>query len=480
MITPVILCGGTGTRLWPLSRQSLPKQFVPIVGDKSLYQLTLERCRELNDTVMTVASAGHRFMVLEAMEEESISGSILLEPVGRNTAPAMALAALHQSEAGGGDDLLLFCPADHYVPDTKKFAETIKEGIAAAKQGAIVTFGIVPTFPSSAYGYIQHGDKKGLGALEVKRFIEKPDVEKAQELLLGGDVSWNAGIFLASASTIIAALKAQAPEILKCCKEAINAAKCERRGEGNVIIEPEAEAFTASPSQSIDYAVMETHDNKVVLPFNGQWSDVGSWNAVAELNEPNEDGNRIEGQGLTQNTENTYIRAPHRPVVALGVKDLFIIDTADAVLVAGKGSAEEVRDVVAELEKQGFMQALTHRKVTRPWGWYDCVDIGHRFQVKRIGVKPGASLSLQKHHHRAEHWIVVKGTAEVTCGEDVFLLSENQSTYIPVGEVHRLKNPGKIQLEMIEVQSGTYLGEDDIVRLDDTYGRVEPSSKSEE
>lgn len=479
MITPVILCGGTGTRLWPLSRQSLPKQFVPIVGDKSLYQLTLERCRELNDTVMTVASAGHRFMVLEAMAEESIRGSILLEPVGRNTAPAMALAALHQSEVGGADDLLLFCPADHYVPDTKKFAETIKEGVAAAKQGAIVTFGIVPTFPSSAYGYIQHGDKKGHGALEVKRFIEKPDVEKAKELLLGGDVSWNAGIFLASASTIISALKDQAPEILKCCEQAINAAKVDRRDEGNVIIEPEAKAFKASPSQSIDYAVMETHDNKVVVPFSGQWSDVGSWNAVADLTEQDEDGNRIDGHGLVKKTSDTFIRAPHRPVVALGVKDLLIIDTPDAVLVADTKEAEAVRDVVAELEKRDYLQALTHRKVSRPWGWYDCVDIGHRFQVKRIGVKPGASLSLQKHHHRAEHWVVVRGTAEVTCGEDVFLLSENQSTYIPVGEIHRLKNPGKIELEMIEVQSGTYLGEDDIVRLDDTYGRVETGENGE-
>lgn len=480
MITPVILCGGTGTRLWPLSRKSLPKQFAPIVGDKSLYQLTLERCAKLSDAVITVASEDHRFMVLEAMNESSIKGAVILEPMGRNTAAAMALAALHQVEIGAGDELLLFCPADHFVPDLDAFAETIKQGVSAAQSGAIVTYGIVPTFPSTAYGYIQHGEKRSCGGLEVVRFIEKPAADKAQELLLGGDVSWNAGIFLATANTIITALKEHAAGILENCEAAMKASKKTNANELSMLIEPEKNAFALCPSKSIDYAVMETHENKVVVPFHGQWSDVGSWNAVADLTEPDEDGNRIDGQGIVQNSQDTYIHAPHRPVVALGVKDLLIVDTPDAVLVAEKGSAEQVRNVVAELEKRGFMQALTHRKVTRPWGWYDCVDIGHRFQVKRIGVKPGASLSLQKHHHRAEHWVVVRGTAEVTCGEDVFLLSENQSTYIPVGEIHRLKNPGKIPLEMIEVQSGTYLGEDDIVRLDDTYGRVEDSADGEE
>lgn len=480
MITPVILCGGTGTRLWPLSRKSLPKQFAPIVGDKSLYQLTLERCSKLSDEIITVASEDHRFMVLEAMEESGVRGAVILEPMGRNTAAAMALAALKQVEIGAGDDLLLFCPADHFVPDLDAFAETIKRGMPAAQSGAIVTYGIVPTFPSTAYGYIQQGEKRDCGGLEVVRFIEKPEASKAQELLLGGDVSWNAGIFLTTANTIITALKEHASDILENCEAAMKASKKTDAAGLGMLVEPEKNAFARCPSKSIDYAVMETHENKVVVPFYGQWSDVGSWNAVADLTEPDEGGNRIDGQGLAQNSKDTYIHAPHRPVVALGVKDLLIVDTADAVLVAEKGSAEQVRDVVAELESRGFMQALTHRKVTRPWGWYDCVDIGHRFQVKRIGVKPGASLSLQKHHHRAEHWVVVRGTAEVTCGEDVFLLSENQSTYIPVGEIHRLKNPGKIQLEMIEVQSGTYLGEDDIVRLDDTYGRVEDSNDGEE
>jgi len=473
MITPVILCGGSGTRLWPLSRKSFPKQFVPIIGEKSLYQLTLERCAGFGGDVMTVASRDHKFMVAEAMDDESVKGAVILEPMGRNTAAAMALAALYNLEKGDGDGLQLFCPADHFVPDTKGFVGTIHQGVAAAKSGAIVTFGVVPSFPSTAYGYIKCGAGRDDGGMDVVRFIEKPDAQAAQALLLEGDVLWNAGIFLATSKVIIAALELHAPDILSACKAAMAHPKQKMSGDDGVMIEPEEMAFQACPSNSIDYAVMERHEKKVVVPFKGQWSDVGSWNAVAELTPANDDGNRIEGHGVVQNASNTYISAPHRPVVAVGVKDLLIVDTPDAILVADREHCEFVKDVVVELEKQNYLQALTHRKVSRPWGWYDCVDIGQRFQVKRIGVKPGGTLSLQKHHHRAEHWVVVRGTAEVTRGEDVFLLSENQSTYIPVGEVHRLKNPGKIQLEMIEVQSGTYLGEDDIVRLDDTYGRVE-------
>lgn len=468
MITPVVLCGGTGTRLWPLSRKSLPKQFSPIIGDKSLFQLTLERCSKLSDKNIIVASKDHRFMVQEAMDEGGVGGTVILEPLGRNTAPAMALAALNQVEIGAGDDLLLFCPADHFVPDLEAFAETIKQGIAAAQSGAIVTYGIVPTFPSTSYGYIQQGEKRACGGLEVVRFIEKPEASKAQELLLGGDISWNAGIFLATANTMVMALKEHASYILENCEAAMKTSKKTEATRLGRLVEPEEKAFARCPSKSIDYAVMETYENNVVVPFHGQWSDVGSWNAVADLTEAGEDGNRIDGQGLAQNSKDTFIHAPHRPVVALGVKDLLIVDTADAVLVAEKGSAEQVRDVVIELESRGFMQALTHRKVTRPWGWYDCVDVGRRFQVKRIGVKPGASLSLQKHNHRAEHWVVVQGKAEVTRGDKVFSLLENQSTFIPLGEVHKLRNPGKVELEMIEVQTGTYFGEDDIIRLEET------------
>ncbi len=474
-IVPVILCGGAGTRLWPLSRKSLPKQFVPIVDEKSLYQLTLERCRRLSETIMTVASSDHRFMIAQLMKDVSVEGAVILEPFGRNTAAAIALAAVQKTKSGAGEDLLLICPADHFIPNEKAFAETIEKGVNAAKSGTIVTFGIIPTFPSTAYGYIQQGAKANCGGYQVRRFLEKPVAEKAQELFLKGDVFWNAGIFLAKANALIEVLKKHAPSVLEACEKALNVSKMSNSTADEGVIYAAEKEFSVCPSISIDYAVMEHHNNMVVVPFEGQWSDVGSWNEVAQLSRPNKDGNRIEGHGLAQNSENTYIKAPHRPVVALGVKDLLIVDTADAVLVAEKAAAEQVRDVVAELGRQGFVQAVEHRKVTRPWGWYDSVDIGLGFKVKRLGIKPGASLSLQKHHHRAEHWIVVRGTAEVTCGEDVFLLRENQSTYIPIGQMHRLKNPGDIQLEMIEVQSGKYLGEDDIVRLDDTYGRVEES-----
>ena len=475
MITPIILCGGSGTRLWPLSRKSFPKQFVPLIENKSLFQLTLERVASLNKHIITLAAEEHRFMVTEAMQQAGVDGSLILEPIGRNTAPAMALAALHcglQDE----DALLLFCPADHHIPDHKAFAQTIEKGISAAQSGAIVTFGIVPSFPSTAYGYIQQGASRDEHSFDVVRFIEKPDEPKAQELLLKGDVLWNAGIFLLKASTLLAALQQHAPEILSACQQAMANNDQEEAPSGHAFIRPDPQAFSQAPAISIDYAVMEHHDNRAVLPFQGQWSDVGSWNVIANLTPQDENQNRIEGQGLVHLCANTFIHGPHRPVVALGTKDLFIIDTPDAVLVCDQSHAEQVRDVVACLEEKDYSQAVTHRKVARPWGWYDSVDVGDRFQVKRIGVKPGASLSLQKHHHRAEHWVVVKGTAEVTRGEDVFLLSENQSTYIPIGEVHRLSNPGKVELEMIEVQSGLYLGEDDIVRLDDTYGRVRDKS----
>ena len=469
-ITPVILCGGSGTRLWPLSRQSFPKQFVPLVGDKSLLQLTLDRLAWCDNPVICVASEDHRFLVADAIEAENASGQVMLEPAARNTAAAMALAALLARTAGGEDPLLLFCPSDHHIPDAKAFADTVRQGVPAAEAGAIVTFGVMPSFPSSAYGYIQQGDERSDGSRKVARFIEKPLPAAAQALLLQGNVLWNAGIFLTRASTLIAALAQHAPDILQACE---NAMAQPRQDEVNRIffVRPEAAPFLACRSQSIDYAVMEPHDNVVVVPFKGQWSDVGSWNAVAELGTADGEGNRVTGQGHVLNARNTFIHAPDRTVVALGTEDLLIIDTPDALLVAHRGQAEQVKDVVSHLSKRKVPQAAMHRRVARPWGWYDSVDMGERFQVKRIGVKPGASLSLQKHHHRAEHWIIVKGTAEVTRGQEVYLLSENQSTYIPIGEVHRLHNPGKMTLEMIEVQSGSYLGEDDIVRLEDIYGR---------
>lgn len=498
-IIPVVLCGGSGTRLWPLSRKSFPKQFVPLIGNKSLLQLTLERLIGLtleadedkaSKNIVCVASEEHRFLVSDSLEAANLSlGSgadhvnktVLLEPIGRNTAAAMALAALAVKSVHGLDSLLLFCPSDHHIPDTQAFIASVHQGVTAATQGAIVTFGVVPSFPSTAYGYIEQGAERQDGSRSVKRFIEKPNARKAQELLLQGGMFWNAGIFLVSVSTLLEALEFHAPDILQSCQAAMSSSTQESsvpsqpgldKTRAVSFVRPEPVAFKACRSESIDYAVMEHFAQVAVVPFKGQWSDVGSWNAVADLTPADAQGNRVEGKGIILHARDTFVHAPGRTVVALGTQDLLIVDTSDALLVVHRDHAEGVKEVVNILEKGQLTEAVTHRKVARPWGWYDSVEMGDRFQVKRIGVKPGASLSLQKHHHRAEHWIVVAGTAEVTRGKETFLLSENQSTYIPIGEVHRLKNPGKVYLEMIEVQSGSYLGEDDIVRLEDTYGRV--------
>jgi mannose-1-phosphate guanylyltransferase/mannose-6-phosphate isomerase len=471
-IKSVILCGGSGTRLWPLSRESFPKQFVPLIDGKSLLELTLNRVKQLGSPIF-ITNEEHRFFVQDLinpdLQTDRSFGSILLEPVGRNTAAAMASAAVMPGVSSS--DLLLFLPSDHFIPDVDSFISTIQSGVAAAENGFIVTFGIQPSFPSTAYGYIKQGDiinfaETELNTYAVSSFEEKPVLEKAQSMVLSGNYLWNAGIFLCTASTLVKALGQHAPDILSSCKFAMATAEIDGH-----FVRPNKEAFLACRSESIDYAVMEHFYKVAVIPFKGAWSDVGSWNAVAALSHADEDGNRISGQGLAVQSNNTYINAPHRPVIALGTSDLVIIDTPDAVLVASVDKVEQVKDVVASLKKAGQSQAVTHRKVARPWGWYDSIDVGERFQVKRIAVKPGSSLSLQMHHHRAEHWIVVKGTAKVTNGDQVFLLEENQSTYIPVGAKHRLENPGKTDLEMIEVQSGDYLGEDDIVRFEDTYGR---------
>ncbi|CDS52613.1 Mannose-1-phosphate guanylyltransferase (GDP) [Polaromonas sp. CG9_12] len=469
VVQPVILCGGSGTRLWPLSRKSFPKQFVPLIGDKSLLQLTLERVAQLGGAtaveVLCVAAEEHRYLVVEAMQAARVSGSVILEPVARNTAAAMALAALKAQP----NQWLLFCPADHHIPDARAFAAMVEQGKSAAGQGAIVSFGIKPSYPSTAYGYIEQGELRSDSSYSVSRFIEKPLVEKAENLILQGNVLWNAGIFLCKASTLLEALGQHAPDILASCRKAMDAAISDEP-----FIRPQTQAFTACRSESIDYAVMENYPNIAVVPFAGAWSDVGSWNAVADMTLADGNGNRVDGQGLAIEATKTYIHAPYRPVVALGTHDLLIIDTPDALLVATSSHAESVKIVVAELEARRTPQAAMHRKVSRPWGSYDSIDMGERFQVKRIVVKPGGTLSLQKHYHRAEHWIVVKGTAKVTRGDETFLLTENQSTYIPIGELHRLHNPGKTHLEMIEVQSGSYLGEDDIERHEDSYGRVIP------
>ncbi|MGI4779717.1 MAG: mannose-1-phosphate guanylyltransferase/mannose-6-phosphate isomerase [Janthinobacterium lividum] len=465
-IHPVVLCGGSGTRLWPLSRKALPKQFAPLIDGKSLLQLTLERLRVLNDDVTCVASDDHRFLVQEALDAAKVAGHQILEPVGRNTAAAMAVAAL----LAAPDDLLLFAPADHHIPDADAFAQTVRAGVAAALAGQIVTFGIVPTFPSTAYGYIEAGAAlDGSEGNAVKRFVEKPTAEVAQSLLLEGGYFWNAGIFLVRAGTLIDALREQAPDILAACQKATDSTV----PDGN-FVRLNREAFAACRSESIDYAVLEKHERIAVVRFEGAWSDVGSWNAVANLYPADGSGNRLNGKASALNARNTFVHAPLRPVVALGTEDLIIVDTQDAVLVASVAYAEQVKDVVAMLNREGRTEAIEHRRVARPWGAYDGVDSGERFQVKRLTVKPGAKLSLQMHHHRAEHWVVVKGTALVTRDEETVMVRENESVYIPLGTVHRLENPGKVMLEVIEVQSGAYLGEDDIVRYDDTYGRVTP------
>jgi mannose-1-phosphate guanylyltransferase/mannose-6-phosphate isomerase len=463
-IRPVILCGGSGTRLWPLSRKAFPKQFIPLVQGKSLLQLTVERLQRLDAAggLLAVSGEEHRFLVSECLEACGAGGAIILEPAPRNTAAAIALACL----AAQPQDLLLICPSDHHIPDTEAFAELVRRATPAALGGAIVTFGAVPTFPSTAYGYIEVGQGEPDGRKAVHRFIEKPAVDVAQQMLLAGNVLWNVGIFFCRADTMREALAQHAPDILASCEKAWAAST----RDGN-FIRPEAASFKACRSESIDVAVMQKSDKLVVFPFSGAWSDVGSWNAAAELTPADAEGNRVQGKGSVMRCKDTFVHAPHRRVVAIGTTDLIIVDTPDALLVAHKSAAEEVRHAVARLEQESSTEAVVHRKVYRPWGWYDSIDQGDRFRVKRLFVKPGASLSLQMHHHRAEHWVVVRGTAEVTRADDVYTVTENESTYIPLGHKHRLRNPGKIGLELIEVQSGTYLEEDDIVRFDDAYGR---------
>jgi len=470
VIHPVILCGGSGTRLWPLSRKAFPKQFIPLVGKKSLLQLTLERVAPLTqgrgDDITCVSSEEHRFLLADVAAQAGLAVRQILEPQPKNTAAAMALAAL----AAPADALLLFCPADHHIPQSETFVTMVRSAASAARAGRLVTFGVLPSFPSTAYGYIQKGAAAKDGGFAVARFVEKPAADKAVEFLASGQYLWNAGIFLVHAQTLLDALHIHAPDILDVCRRAMQQPQLD-----GLFIRPDARIFGACRSQSIDYAVMERATNVSVFPFAGMWSDVGSWNAVADLAEPDAQGNRAGGEPQFAHylhASQTYIHAAgQRPVVALGTKSLLIIDTPDALLVADATHAEAVKEVVARLESLEAAQAVQHRRVARPWGWYDSVDLGPRHQVKRICVNPGASLSLQMHHHRAEHWVVVSGTAEITNGDKVMVLGENQSTYIPLGQIHRLANPGKVPLEIIEVQSGAYLGEDDIVRFEDTYGR---------
>ncbi|MBS0174774.1 MAG: mannose-1-phosphate guanylyltransferase/mannose-6-phosphate isomerase [Nitrospira sp.] len=466
-IVPVILSGGSGTRLWPQSREAYPKQFLALVDDQTLLQATVGRITSLQGVAdpLVICNEEHRFMVAEQLRVCGMqAAAILLEPEGRNTAPAVALAALH-AVAGGEDPVLLVLPADHVIQDEESFRSAILAAIPATDAGRLITFGIVPTAAETGYGYILAGDGIEGSVRHVEQFVEKPDHETAKRYLASGKYYWNSGMFLFRASVFLEELQAHAPQILAACRAAMTAVQLDTD-----FIRVDAEAFRACPSDSIDYAVMEKTRSAAVLPLACGWSDVGSWSALWEVCDHDADGNVACGDVISIDSQGCYVRAG-RLVATVGVHDLVIVESDDAVLVAHKDRVQDVKRIVERLKAGGRSEWKHHRKVYRPWGAYDSVDAEDRFQVKRITVRPGAALSLQMHHHRAEHWIVVKGTARITRGDEVFLLSENQSTYIPLGITHRLENPGRIPLELIEVQSGAYLGEDDIVRFDDVYGR---------
>jgi len=470
MLIPLILSGGSGTRLWPVSRRNLPKQFLSLSGNGTLFQQTVERTQKLPDVAapIVVASEDHRFLAADQLLEAGVSGTtILLEPIARNTAPAIALGALKAIERDP-QALLLVLPADHLIGDTESFVAAVQQALPAARDGWLVTFGIRPDRPETGFGYIRRAESIGGNAFRVERFVEKPDLATAEGYVKDGSYDWNSGMFLFKAARYLEELGQHAPEMLEVVRKAYST------GHGDLdFVRVDAEAFAKVPDNSIDYAVMEKTTRAAVIPVSCAWSDIGSWSALWLSGRHDEQGNQREGDTLTVNTRNSLLRSHDRHMIAtVGVDDLIVVSTPDATLVAHRDAAQDVKKVVDQLKASGRTEHSFHRVVHRPWGSYDSLEEGGRFQVKRIVVKPGASLSLQKHHHRAEHWIVVSGTAEVTCDEKVFLLAENQSTYIPLGSVHRLRNPGKVPLELIEVQSGSYLGEDDIVRFDDVYGRA--------
>lgn len=481
-ITPVILCGGSGTRLWPLSRAGFPKQFLSLTGNESLFQKAAQRLEAVSADDIQVAKPlivtgeEHRFLASEQLREVSIElGAALLEPVGRNTAPALTLAAL-AAQQNDTDPVLVVTPADQTVIDKVAFTVAMQNAIREAATGSIVILGITPDRPETGYGYIQASAGTNEAAMSVQRFVEKPDAFTAQQYLDEDGYYWNAGMFVLKASVWLKALEQFRPDIL----QATTQAWAKRNTDANsatAFIRPGKAEFASIPADSVDYAVMEHCPGSPfaikMVPLDAGWSDLGAWDAVWNVLPKDEHGNAYVGDVLTTNSHNTLVHASSRLVSLVGVSDLIVVETPDAVLVADKTRSQDVKYIVTQLQANKRDEHTLHRKVHRPWGWYDSIDEGGRFKVKRIQVKSGASLSLQKHHHRAEHWIVVKGTAEITIGEKVLLLTENQSTHIPLGEVHRLANPGTIPLEIIEVQSGSYLGEDDIVRFEDTYGRAQ-------
>jgi mannose-1-phosphate guanylyltransferase / mannose-6-phosphate isomerase len=474
MIQPVILSGGSGTRLWPLSRELYPKQLLPLISDATMLQETVSRLEGIQQlsAPLVVCNEEHRFLVAEQLRAiEKAAGKIILEPVGRNTAPALTLAAL--AIADQPETVMLVMPADHVIQDVVAFQAAVNEGMQLAQQGYLVTFGIVPDSAETGYGYIQRSDSiDGYTALKIKTFVEKPDKVTAENYLVSGEYYWNSGMFMMTAAIWLNEIKQHCPEMYQHCEQAY-----QKGIQDTDFYRVDAEVFAACPSDSIDYAVMEnavgetaTHPAAVV-PLSAGWSDVGVWSSLWQVGAKDGKGNVIKGEVMAQNTENSLLFSSHRLVATVGLRDTIVVETADALLVADRHNTQDVKKVVEWLKLQKRSEHLTHRRVHRPWGSYETIDLGERYQVKRITVNRGAALSLQLHHHRAEHWVVVKGTAQVTRGDEVFLVTENQSTYIPLGVKHRLENKGAIPLEMIEVQSGSYLGEDDIVRFDDVYGR---------
>ena len=477
-VKPVILSGGSGTRLWPLSRQLYPKQLLPLVGEQTLLQNTITRLENfpnVSETVTVICNDAHRFLVAEQLREIDVKAdALLLEPMGRNTAPALTLAAIANRELGN-DDVLLVMPADHIIRDNESFQNALKEGALLAEQDYLVTFGIVPDRPETGYGYIEQGNEIDAGlSFAINRFVEKPDAQTAQSYIDSGNFLWNSGKFMIKTSVWLTQIEKFAPEILKFCEQAYKKGK-----DGLDFYHLDQESFELCPSDSIDYAVAEkivasTSDDNIkaaVIPLDAGWSDIGAWAELWQIGDKDKDGNVIQGDVVALDSTNSMLFSQQRLIAAVGLKDIVVVETADAILVADKAHVQDVKRIVDWIKSEGREEHLNHRCVFRPWGKYDSIDMGERYHVKRITVDPGGILSLQMHHHRAEHWIVVSGTAKVSRGDETFMVTENESTYIPVGTKHRLENTGSIPLEMIEVQSGSYFGEDDIVRYEDVYGR---------
>ena len=468
-ITPVILCGGSGTRLWPLSRKEHPKQYLPLVGDNTMLQETILRLRGLDNLTdpIVVCNADHRFLAAEQCQQIDItSPTILLEPVGRNTAPAIAAAAL-QSLKKTDNAVLLILSADHDIQDVEAFHRAINIASQQAQEGKLATFGVVPTDANTGYGYIKASRETIDGAYKIEAFVEKLDLKTAEKYLEQGNYLWNSGMFMFKAETLISELTAHSPEIIISVNNAVNNAEHDLD-----FIRLAKQAFELSPSDSIDYALMEKSNNVVVVPLDAQWRDIGAWSALHDIGVKDANGNVFKGDVIAKDTTNTYINANHHMVATIGVDNLIVVDTHDATFIATQDKAQEVKSIVESLQAKGRNEGVMHRKVYRPWGWYDSIEVGFLFQVKRLHINPGAKLSLQMHHKRAEHWVVVSGTATVIKGEEISVLKEGESTYIPIGTTHSLENKTNEQLEIIEVQSGTYLGEDDIVRFEDIYRRI--------